>query len=78
VPLLRCRGRHAASGLQFNESQQLHRREPLVTAAGDPVVTGVLDFEPASFDDSWLTSPKRFALPHSALPHSVSQATPAS
>src|SRR5688572_8979148 len=23
----------------------------LVTAAGDPVVTGVIDFEPASFDD---------------------------
>jgi hypothetical protein len=26
-------------------SQRLHRREPSLTAAGDPVVTGVIDFE---------------------------------
>jgi aminoglycoside phosphotransferase (APT) family kinase protein len=32
-------------------SQRLHRRNLLVTAAGDPVVTGVIDFEPASLDD---------------------------
>jgi hypothetical protein len=30
-----------------------------------PVVTGVIDFEPASFDDPMLTSPKRFSMPHS-------------
>jgi aminoglycoside phosphotransferase (APT) family kinase protein len=32
-------------------SQRLHQREPSGTAAGDPVVTGVIDFQRASFDD---------------------------
>ena len=47
----------------------------LVAAAGDPVVTGVIDFEPASFDDPWLTSPKRFSTPHS-ISHSPAPSRP--
>src|SRR5512132_578213 len=52
-------------------SQRLHRREPSGTAAGDPVVTGVIDFQRASFDDPMADLAKRFA-----TPPSISQAAP--